>query len=157
MDQVFIENLIARHEGRRAAVYDDTEGVPTIGIGWNLLDADSQDICDHFGLDLSGLKDGTILLTNAQIDEVFDYQLNEAVSEAMVFFPNFVTMPNNVQAVIVDLLFNMGPTRFSQFHNTISALKSGNWTAAAAGLKASKWFTQVGGRAVEDCDLLLAA
>ena len=157
MDQTLIENLIAKHEGRRAKVYPDSRGIPTIGIGWNLTDKDSQDICDHFGLSLPGLLDGSILLTDAQIDEVFDYQLHEAISEAMSILPNFNTMPDTVQAVVVDLLFNMGLPRFSQFYNTILSLKNGNWEAAAENLRHSLWYTQVGHRAVEDCAMLEAA
>lgn len=157
MDQVFIENLIAKHEGRRATVYKDTRGILTIGIGFNLEDGDAQDICDHFGLNIAALKNGTALLTNPQIDEIFQYQFTEATSEAMVLLPNFTTMPDKVQAVVVDLIFNMGPTRFSEFHDTIQALKSGKWVAAAQHLKESLWYTQVGDRAVEDCGLLMAA
>lgn len=157
MNEPFIQQLITKHEGRRAAVYLDSKGIPTIGIGFNLRDADAQDICDHFGISLPGLLDGTATLTDAQIDEIFDYQFHEAVSEAMTLFPTFMTMPDNVQAVIVDQVFNMGLPTFSQFHREIGAINAGNYKQAAIYAGQSLWAQQVPNRAADDIALLNAA
>jgi lysozyme len=157
MDLAFITNLVEKHEGRRKTVYHDTVGKPTIGVGWNLEDSDSDVISSHFGLNLADLKSGTAALTDDQINQVRDYQINECVLAARRIFPNFDTMPTNPQAVIVDMLFNLGETRFSKFKDTIAFLKSGSWGAAANCLKFSLWFHQVGRRATEDVALLNAA
>src|SRR6266566_3805866 len=131
MDRALIEKLIERHEGRRHGVYKDTLGNLTIGVGWNLEDADSETICEHFGLNLSDLRSGLDTLTDSQISQVFDYQVTATISAAMSVFPNFQMMPDTVQAVVCDMIFNLGETRFSKFVSTIAVLKKGDWKQAA--------------------------
>jgi GH24 family phage-related lysozyme (muramidase) len=157
MNRVLIEQLLVKHEGRRNKVYPDSRGILTIGIGFNLEDGDARDICDHYGLDLAALKSGTATLTDQQIDEIFDYQLTEAISESMSILPNFNQMPDTVQAVVVDMTFNLGLTRFSKFVSTIGQLKQGNYKQAAIDAKASLWAQQVPHRAADDIALLNAA
>lgn len=152
-----ITALIEKHEGRRHSVYFDSLGIPTIGVGWNLKDPDSDIICSHFGLSLGDLRSGAAALTDAQIDEVKSYQINEVILVAQRIFPNFVTMPDTVQAVVCDLIFNMGETRFRKFVSTIAMMKAGDWKQAANDLTSSLWFHQVGHRATEDIALLRAA
>jgi lysozyme len=157
MDRVLIEKLVEKHEGRRHSVYKDTVGRLTIGVGWNLDDSSSETICEYFGFNLADLKNGTQTLNDAQIDEVFDHQISATISDAMGIFPNFVNMPDNVQAVVCDLIFNLGETRFSKFVSTIAQLKLSNWQQAADDLTNSLWFRQVGNRGIEDVALLRAA
>lgn len=151
-----IQQLIEKHEGRRKTAYKDTVGKLTLGVGWNLDDPDSDVIATHFGLNLVDLKSGAAALTDAQIDQVRDYQINEAILAAKNIFPNFDTMPPNPQAFIVDAIFNMGETRFSKFVSTIGQLKAGNWKQAAIDAKASLWAQQVPNRAADDIALLKA-
>jgi GH24 family phage-related lysozyme (muramidase) len=48
---------------------------------------------------------------------------------------------------IIDMLFNLGLTRFLGFQNTIAAIRSGEWSRAASLAKQSLWYKQVGARA----------
>lgn len=157
MDRTFTENLVTKHEGRRNKVYKDSLGILTIGIGWNLQDPSSADICEHFGLNLKSLKAGTEVLTDPQIDEIFDYQLTEAISEANGFFPNFNSMPDTVQAVVVDMLFQLGPTRFAKFVSTIGMFKVGNWKQAAIDIQNSLMAKQTPNRVADNVAILNAA
>lgn len=157
MNRPLIEKLIQKHEGRRKEMYLDTAGHPTVGIGWNLDSADSQDICDHFGIALADLKDGKVALTETQIDQVFDYQLTEVISQANSLLPNFPTMPDTVQSVVCDLIFNLGLHGFWQFHATVASLKADDWKGAAANLKDSAWFHQVKSRGTDNVAILEAA
>jgi lysozyme len=156
MNLDFISSLIEKHEGRRKAVYKDSLGILTVGVGWNLEDPDSDVIAGHFGLDLAELKAGTTALTDDQINQVRDYQINEVILAAKRIFPNFDTMPANPQAVIVDMIFNMGESRFSKFVSTIAVLKAGNWKQAAIDAGNSLWARQVPNRAADDIALLNA-
>jgi lysozyme len=157
MDRALIDKLIGDHEGKRYKVYPDSRGILTIGKGFNLEDAGAKDICDHYGLDLDELKTGAVALTDQQIDEIFDFQVTEAISASMSIFPNFNQMPDTVQAVVVDMMFEMGLTRFSKFVSTIAVLKAGNWKQAAIDAGNSLWAKQVPKRAAEDIALLNAA
>jgi hypothetical protein len=45
---------------------------------------------------------------------------------------------------MADLTFNMGRHGLSKFVETLSAVAHEQWQLAAAALKASRWFTEVG-------------
>lgn len=154
MDRIFIDTLIEKHEGRRTKVYADTVGKATIGVGWNLDDPSASLIASRFGLDLTELKNGTAALTDEQIDEIKDYQISAVISEAMSIFDNFMEMPDGVQAAIVDMLFNLGETRFAKFVSTIGQLKAGDYAQAAIDAGNSLWAKQVPNRAADDIKLL---
>lgn len=157
MNRQFIEQFIAKHEGRRSKVYSDSRGILTIGIGWNLEDKQSADICEHFGLNLDKLKSGEQCLSDEQIDQVYDYQVTQTISSASGLLVGFMAMPDNVQAVVVDMIFNLGLPRFSKFRDTIAALNRGGWKQAAIDAGQSLWAKQVPNRAKEDIALLEAA
>lgn len=157
MNRTLIENLITGHEGSRKSVYSDTSGNLTIGVGFNLEAGDAPKICGLFGLNLNALKNGDAIMTQAQVDEIFGYQLNLVIGQALNLFPNFMTMPDTVQAVVCDVIFNMGLEGFSKFVNTVASLKSGDWKGAAAGLQASQWRYQVPARAKDDIAILEVA
>lgn len=157
MDRIFIDTLIEKHEGRRATVYADTAGKATIGVGWNLDDPSAALIAFHFGLDLTELKNGTAALTDGEIDEIKDYQIGVVIRQAMSIFDNFMEMPDGVQAAIVDMLFNLGETRFTKFVSTIGQLKAGDYTQAGIEAGNSLWAKQVPNRAADDIKLLYEA
>lgn len=157
MNRALIENLIEKHEGRRYKVYSDSRGILTIGVGFNLEDAGAKDICDRYGLDLDELKTGAVALTDPQIDEIFDFQLTAVISAATGIFPNFANMPDTVQAVVCDMIFNLGETRFSKFVSMIAVLKLGDWKQAAIDAGNSLWAKQVPHRAADDIALLNTA
>src|SRR2546426_700050 len=56
------------------------------------------------------------------------------------------------QIVVADMIFNLGEQGFLGFSDLVGALKSGEWAAAADAMRDSKWFGQVGDRAVRDAD-----
>lgn len=62
--------------------------------------------------------------------------------------PGWLRMPDVVKTVLANLAFNMGGN-FLQFKNTIKLLNAGEYSKAADNLRASLWYKQVGGRAVE--------
>jgi len=55
-------------------------------------------------------------------------------------------MDSGRRAALLDMMFNLGPRRFSGFHNMIVALGEGDFETAAKEAEDSKWFTQVGNR-----------
>lgn len=157
MDRLLIENLITKHEGKRASVYHDTVGKMTVGVGFNIDAPGAASICAMFGIDYAGLHLGTVTLTPSQIDEIFDYQLNKVIGQALTLLPTFNTMPDSVQAVVCDMIFNLGLNGFSQFKQMIAALEEGNWKLAATCASQSKWAMQTGNRAKDDIFLLESA
>lgn len=156
MNRTLIEQTVGGHEGNRLVVYKDTRGNLTIGKGFN-LDADGAlRICVLFGIDYVAILNGAPM-TQAQVDEVFEYQLSLVIGQAMLFFPNFLAMPDGVQAAVCDQIFEMGLPRFMGFVNEIAALRAGNYPQAAKDALDSEWARQVPNRAADDAKLLEAA
>ena len=74
-------DLIEQHEGRRAKVYLDTAGHPTVGIGFNLDRADAGAKLSALGLDPGAVREGAVTLTDDQVDELFEPDLATAIDE----------------------------------------------------------------------------
>lgn len=71
-----------------------------------------------------------------------------AEAEFVTVFP--VDPPGITQTrreALVDMLFNLGLPRFSEFLHTIAAVRAGEWIKAAAHAQQSLWYGQVGARA----------
>lgn len=153
---MFTASLIRRHEGLRLTAYRDTAEKLTVGYGFNLDAGAAKAICASLKLDYEAIRNGSPI-TEAQADAILDLQLGMVNAQAKTLFPNFQQMPADVQAVVHDLIFNMGLAGFSKFHDTIASLKAGDWNGAAGNLEDSLWFKEVGSRAIEDVALLRGA
>ena len=120
-------NILIYDEGVRRKPYKDTVGKLTIGVGRNLDD---------------------VPLTNATIYQMLDEDITKAIEAACKIFtqPVFDSWSEARQHAIVNMIFNLGETRFRLFFNMIGAIKLNNWSEAAEHALASKWAKQVGSR-----------
>lgn len=122
MDNSKLLDELVRDEGLRLRVYSDTKGIPTIGIGRNLLKGISREEAYH--------------LANNDIEEVVA-DLDRAI-------PWWAKLDEVRQRALVNLAFNMGIARLLGFHKMLSALQAVDFTTAAAELLDSHWKTDVG-------------
>lgn len=120
-------DLLIRHEGLRLFPYVDSVGKTTIGAGRNLTD--------------NGI-------TNHEAMLLLDHDLDEAMFDCDTF-RWFRFLDPVRQRAVVDLRFNVGPSRFRGFRKMIAALEVGNFDVAVAEMLDSKWARQVGRRADE--------
>ena len=141
-------------EGRRSRVYTDSKGHPTIGVGFNLDRSDARRQLEDLGLDYDQVRAGQIYLSNAQIDQLFNADVDRAIVDARDIVSNFDSIPEPKQKVVVDMIFNLGAMGFSGFHNTITAIEQMDWPRAAQEMKDSRWYTQVGNRAVTNVEVM---
>lgn len=118
--------MIKKHEGLSLKPYKDTVGKLTIGYGRNLDDRGLSE------------KEARYLLSNDVL---------EAMNEAKTF-SWYSYLSSNRQAVIVNMIFNLGLTKFKTFKNMISAIEKRDYKTAAAEMLNSKWAEQVKSRAV---------
>lgn len=109
-------------EGVRLKPYTDTVGKLTIGIGRNLTD-----------VGISYLEAYALL----------DHDMDRAIVACVSKFPWFEEQDPVRQAVLVELMFNMGPAGLGTFVNTLAAFQRKDYATAATGLRASKWYRQV--------------
>jgi lysozyme len=154
MDRARAQSLIAQHEGRRKYAYSDSEGILTVGIGFNLQEESALARITECGVDYNALCDARASLNDAQIDTLFSTDLDTATAEAAKLVPDFWNQPDNVQLAMVDMIFNLGGPRFSNFTKLIAALKAKDYLTAADQMADSKWAKQVPHRAADDIALV---
>lgn len=113
-------------EGRRVKAYKDSMGILSGGIGRNLQDVE---------------------FTDSEIALMFANDLERADFAARALFPSFGMLSDNRRAALVNMAFNMGQERLSEFHHMRDAIESGDFDAAADAMIDSLWAKQVGARA----------
>ena len=59
----------------------------------------------------------------------------------------FDKLPDEVQQILVNMMFNMGRTRLSKFKKMHAAILEGDWKTAAVEGRDSRWYKQVTNRA----------
>lgn len=121
-DRARIRQHLMLDEGLRLRPYKDTVGKLTIGVGRNLTDV------------------GISLL---EAHDLLDHDIDRAVIALVGRYPWFAGQDPVRQAVLVELMFNMGPKGLGSFVHTLAAFERKDYPAVAAGLKASKWYRQV--------------
>ncbi len=138
--------FIEQWEGRRDTVYTDTEGNATIGVGFNLTREDARERIEALGLDYDQVLSGQQTLSDEQIDQLLQHDAEQAMASARDLVQNFDNLPEDAQTIVIDMVFNLGREGFAGFTNTIDALENNDFTRAAAEMRDSRWFDQVGDR-----------
>ena len=124
-------------EGVKYEIYKDHLGYPTFGIGHLITEYDEE----------RGQPIGTPV-SEERVQVCFERDLDIAINECSILYdPYFEGFPGEVQEILVNMLFNMGRPRLSQFKNFKAALEQEDWERAAFEGRNSKWYTQVTNRA----------
>ncbi|MCX8566817.1 MAG: lysozyme [Glomeribacter sp. 1016415] len=125
-DRAALISELKRDEGERFKPYFDTVGKITIGVGRNLTDGGiSQSECE-------------ILLHN---------DIENTLAWLDRNLPWWRILDTVRQRVLINMAFNLGG-KLLTFGNTLVAIQHNDYAAAANGMLASKWATQVGQRAL---------
>lgn len=130
--QKLLEQELTRDEGKKNTMYKDSRGFNTVGIG-HLMD----------GKPLS--------------DRVVSILFSEDITEAESFLNRNVPWWTNLSAirqrVLLNMAFNMNG-KLLQFKKALFAMQAEQWKEAAAEMKDSVWYTQVGKRAKRLCYMM---
>jgi GH24 family phage-related lysozyme (muramidase) len=147
IDLAQLKEQLERHEGKRNKAYKDSMGHPTIGIGFNLDRPDAKQKVEALKLDLAKVKAGQVTLTEAQIQQLFDADVAQAMTDARALVKNYNELPEEKKRVVIDMIFNLGAAGFGKFHKLIKALEAEDFAKAALEMRHSAWYGQVGDRA----------
>jgi len=127
------KDLIIKHEAIVLHPYMDSVGKETIGVGHNLTD--------------NGISTDAAMF-------ILDEDIATAKQDLLKIFEDFDELPEDAQAVMIDMMFNLGYSRFSKFKRMIAAVKIRDFKTAAKEAKDSKWCKQVKSRCDENCEIL---
>ena len=125
-------------EGVVYEIYKDHLGYPTFGVGHLVLETDAE----------NGLDVGTPV-SEERVRECFEADLDLSIAECDALYGKgeFGDLPDEVQQILVNMMFNMGRTRLSKFKNFNAAILDHDWKKAATEGRDSLWYRQVTNRA----------
>jgi lysozyme len=126
MDRDKLRTQLVLHEGMKQFVYTDTLGIETIGVGRNLRDKG---------------------LSREEVYFLLDNDIDECLEDLQSLLPFFDDLDDVRQRVLLDMRFNLGPSKFRGFKNFLKAVKESRYKDAAAAMLNSKWAKQVKSRA----------
>lgn len=120
-----IREMLINHEGNKTHLYKDSLGILTIGVGWNIQE---KGLPSHI------------------IDALLDYSIAEAQGYC-VKYSWYLDLCQPRKDAIIDMMFNLGPSRFAGFKIFILLMANEDYKNASVEMLDSKWAKQVGGRA----------
>ena len=127
---------LERDEGVKYEVYLDHLGYPTFGIGHLITDDDPE----------RGASVGT-KVDSDRVQEAFETDVETVLSDCERLYVQFEHLPEEVQLIVANMMFNMGYTRLSKFKGMKRGVDARDWESAADEMVDSRWYKQVTRRA----------
>ena len=127
---------VKQHEGFRNKVYKDTLGKRTVGYGHLCVEDHWEDNREY---------------TVPELERVLEADLNNAVQGAESLLRDGPVLDDLAQELIVEMIFQLGKSGVSKFHNMWKALKEDppNYEEASIQMLDSRWAKQTPNRAHE--------
>ena len=114
----------------------DHLGYPTFGIGHLITNRDREHDWS-VGTDVD----------ESRVKEAFEDDVQNVLSDCEKLYVQWEHLPEEVQLVVANMMFNMGYTRLSKFKGMKRGVDARDWNAAADEMVDSRWYTQVTNRA----------
>ena len=127
---------LERDEGRVDSIYLDHLGYPTFGIGHLITDDDPE----------HGSPVDTPV-SDLRVVEVFEDDVQNVLTDCEKLYVQWEHLPEEVQLIVANMMFNMGYTRLSKFRGMKRGVDARDWNQAADEMVDSRWYNQVTKRA----------
>tara|TARA_X000001382_G_scaffold54324_1_gene37027 strand:+ start:154 stop:606 length:453 start_codon:yes stop_codon:yes gene_type:complete len=127
---------LAEDEGCKYEIYLDHLGLPTFGIG-HLITKDDPE----YGKDV-----GTVI-EQGRVQSAFNLDITVTIEDCHRLYKNFDELPEEVQLIVANMMFNLGYPRLSKFKGMKAGVDAKSWSSAADEMVDSRWYTQVPNRA----------
>ena len=119
-------------EGVKYEIYNDHLGYATFGIGHLVIDSDPE----------HGQEIGTAV-SEDRVIEAFNKDVQIVLADCEQLYYGFNVLPEEVQLIIANMMFNMGRPRLSKFKGMKAGVDSQDWNKAADEMIDSAWYRQV--------------
>ena len=136
MDIEKLREEIKYDEGSVNEIYLDHLGLATFGIGHLVTEWDEE----------YGWEVGTPV-SEDRCNEVFDSDIQIVLADCEQLYSDFNELPEEVQRIIANMMFNMGRPRLSKFKGMKAGVDARDWNKAADEMVDSSWYRQVTNRA----------
>jgi len=121
-------------EGVRYEPYNDSLGIPTVGVGHNLQAAPLPDVWAY-------------PLNDDEVNQLLTEDLQTVFTSLDNNLQWWTDLNNVRQRVLANMCFQMGIGGLLGFRNTLIFIRQGQYSAAASGMLNSKWADQTPARA----------
>tara|TARA_R110002012_G_scaffold310443_1_gene518693 strand:+ start:706 stop:1152 length:447 start_codon:yes stop_codon:yes gene_type:complete len=136
-----LKSEIKADEGCVNSVYLDHLNLKTLGVGHLVTEWDEE----------YDKPVGTTV-SDDRVNELFEKDINVTLEECRYLYDDFDNLPEEVQKIIGNMMFNLGRPRLSRFHKMKKAVLDKDWQEAANQMQDSKWYEQVTNRAERLCE-----
>jgi len=133
MEYAVLAHQLRSDEGERFAVYSDSRGVASVGVGHRVVSADHLRRGDR----ISQARSARYLRQDIEI----------AVGICVALWLVCHTYPDEVQQVLVQMAFGLGQRGLAHFTAFHTAIAHRHWQVAARHGRQSRWYRQVPQRA----------
>ena len=127
---------LEQDEGCVYEVYLDHLGYETFGIGHLITRHDEEYGCS-VRTDVDEFR----------VHEAFEDDVQNVLSDCEKLYVQWEHLPEEVQLIVANMMFNMGYTRLSKFKGMKRGVNARDWNAAADEMVDSRWYHQVTNRA----------
>ena len=127
---------LAEDEGCKYEIYLDHLGLPTFGIGHLITKNDPE-----YGKDV-----GTVI-EQSRVQSAFNLDIAVTIEDCHRLYKDFTDLPEEVQLIIANMMFNLGYPRLSKFKGMKAGVDARSWSSAADEMVDSRWYTLVPHRA----------
>ena len=136
MDVDKLRKQLELDEGVKYEIYNDHLGYATFGVGHLVLESDPE----------HGSELGTSI-SESRVIEAFEQDCENVLQDCNILYENFDDLPEEVQQIVANMMFNMGRPRLSKFKGMKRGVDAEDWNAAADEMVDSGWYKQVTNRA----------
>ena len=141
MDIAKLKDQLVVDEGVKYESYLDHLGLKTIGIG-HLCREDEPEYDEPLGTEVS----------EDRVTELFEQDIQTVIKDCKKIYDDWDKLPDEVQQICANMMFNLGYPRYSKFRKHIQAVMDGDWKESANQMRDSKWYRQVTKRAERLCE-----
>jgi|TARA_E500000305_G_C3952908_1_gene203092 GH24 family phage-related lysozyme (muramidase) len=136
MDIQKLKEELTLDEGCEFKLYNDHLGYKTFGIG-HLVTKDDPEYEMEIGEEVN----------EERVNECFVKDVEKVIEDCTILYDNFYELPEGVQLIIANMMFNLGRPRLTKFAKMRQAVIDKDWFEASVQMQDSRWYKQVPNRA----------
>ena len=136
MDTDKLKRELEADEGCVYSVYLDHLDLPTFGIGHLIRKNDPE-----YGLEVGAA------VSSERVLEAFEEDIQVVLDDCENLYQDFGDLPEEVQMIIANMMFNLGYPRLSKFKGMKAGVDARDWQKAADEMVDSRWYKQGTNRA----------